>query len=262
MNIQIKLFPLLLAFLAISSVQAFETTKPTSILVAQAPVSNPKKNAGNGDDDDFTQVEEKDKIVISDPLEKLNRGVFWFNDKFYFYLLKPVAKGYRAVVPEKARVSVSNFFSNLAAPIRIVNSALQLKGEDATNETVRFLVNTTIGVGGLFDVAKNDFKIQPIKEDFGQTLGHYGVGYGFYIVLPFWGPSTIRDSVGLLVDSTMDPIARNTDTEGYVGAKFVDVMNEVSLDKDTYEAIKKDSLDPYLFIRNAYIQNRKGLIKK
>lgn len=261
MNRLSRLVLLILPLFFVSTLYAADTTNIGKLQLAQAPADK-NKNGNTDDDDDFTKVDEKDTITIADPFEQINRGVFWFNDKFYFYLLKPVARGYRAVVPEKARISVSNFFSNLAAPIRIVNSALQLKGDATANASVRFILNSTIGLVGLFDVAKNDFKIQPVNEDFGQTLGHYGIGNGNYVVLPFLGPSTTRDSLGLLVDSAIDPVYRNTDTREYIGIRFVDTMNEVSLDKDTYEAIKKEALDPYLFIRNAYIQHRQGLVNK
>jgi phospholipid-binding lipoprotein MlaA len=214
-------------------------------------------------EDDFTG--EQDIIEVSDPLESFNRGMFTFNDKAYFYVLKPVAVGYRQVVPEQGRVSVNNFFSNLLAPVRIVNAALQLKGEDATNEFVRMMVNSTLGLAGLFDVAKNDFKIDIKKEDFGQTLGHYGVGNGAYLVLPFLGPSTVRDGFGLLVDGiALDPLEHIFDDETgeLVAVKLLDIETRLSLDKDSYEAIKKDAIDPYIFLRNAYIQFRAGAVEK
>lgn len=213
--------------------------------------------------DDFTVDE--DIIEVNDPFESFNRAMFEFNDKAYTYVLKPVARAYGKVVPKKGRISVKNFFTNLLAPVRIVNSALQLKGEDATNEMVRFLVNTTIGIGGLFDVAKSDFKIPIKKEDFGQTLGHYDVGTGPYLVIPFLGPSTVRDGFGIIVDATaLDPSGEvfGDETADYLLAKLLQIQNDLSLDKDTYEALKKDSIDPYIFIRNAYIQYRKGAVEK
>lgn len=213
-------------------------------------------------EDDFT--EDGDEIEIYDPFENINRKIFIFNDGLYFYVLKPVAKGYRVIVPEKGRVAVNNFFSNLLTPVRIVNSALQLKGEDATNEFVRLLVNSTIGLAGLFDVAKSDFNIKIKKEDFGQTLGHYQVGNGPYIIVPVLGPTTLRDGFGLLFDGTLlDPVSYifDDEIERYILTKAFDIETTLSLDKDTYEAIKKDSLDPYLFLRNAYLQFRAGAVE-
>lgn len=246
----------------------FITIAPLSLsqaetVVPAAPTAPLKQNDL---EEDFTgEGEIEARVEVSDPLESFNRAMFTFNDKAYVYVLKPIAIGYRKVVPEKGRVSVKNFFTNLTAPVRIVNSTFQLKGEDATNEFARFLINTTFGLAGLFDVAKNDFGIDIKDEDFGQTLGHYGVGNGPYLVLPLLGPSTVRDGIGQLVDgSTLDLLnyIYDDELEKYLVARWVDVETDLSLDKDTYEALKRDALDPYVFIRNAYIQLRTGAVKK
>ena len=210
--------------------------------------------------DEFLFEDEKD-IEVSDPLEPINRGIFWFNDKLYFYLLKPVARGYRKVVPEPWRVAVQNVFSNLKTPVRFINAGLQGKFEDAGNELTRFVVNTTIGIGGLFDTAKDHFDIRKTDEDFGQTLGYYGVGTGFYLVLPVFGPSNVRDGTGLLVDSRMNLLYYMAEGRNYWGLLAYDKVNDVSLDKDTYESIKKDALDPYLFVRDAYMQYRRNKVE-
>ena len=216
-------------------------------------------------DDDFDlefaddSLEEEDAPLISDPLEGLNRGIFWFNDKLYFYLLKPVARVYR-VVPRSARKSVGNFFSNLRSPVRILNSALQLKFADAGRESVRFFVNSLIGLGGLIDVADDYGQIPKNEEDFGQTLGSYRVGQGPYLVLPFFGPSSMRDAGGLVVDSYLDPftiyLTRNMSLLEKAQLKAGLAVNYISLDGDSYEKVKRDSLDPYLFMRAAYAQYR------
>ena len=212
------------------------------------------------DDDDFL-FEEDDEVFISDPLEPLNRGIFWFNDKLYFYLVKPVARGYRWAVPEPWRISVQNVFSNLATPIRFVNAGLQGKFSDAGNELTRFGVNTTIGIGGLFDTAKDHFGIRKKDEDTGQTLGYWGVGTGFYIVLPVFGPSNVRDAVGLFVDSRLDLLYYLTEGRTYWALQAYKIVNDLSIDKDTYEGIKRDALDPYLFVRDAFIQYRRNKIE-
>lgn len=202
----------------------------------------------------------KEPERIADPIEPFNRAMFWFNDKLYFYALKPVARVYR-VVPEPARTSVSNFFSNIATPVRFVNSLLQVRIRDAGTELGRFVVNSTVGILGLFDPAKDIWKKK--DEDLGQTLGHYGVGSGFYLVLPVFGPSNPRDTVGMIGDYFLDPWVYVLDDKWvYTGVKTYDRINEISLDEDTYEAIKKQALDPYLFIRNAYDQRRQALIEK
>lgn len=244
-------------FMVMNSAQAYDPELETMI-VAQAVMTGEDKGLA----EDFLDLPEDEALVVSDPIEPVNRAMFWFNDKLYFYVLKPVAKGYRKVVPESARISVSNFFSNLAAPIRIVNNALQFKFRQAGLEITRFAINTTAGVLGIFDFAEKNAGIPEQDEDFGQTLGSYGAGEGFYMVLPFLGPSNLRDGVGSAVDSLLDPVAYLDDTRDYVGVKFVESVNKISLDKDTYEGIKRDALDPYLFVRDAYTQHRRGKIDK
>lgn len=200
------------------------------------------------------------EILIADPLEPVNRAFFWFNDKAYFYFLKPVARAYR-FVPEDGRVSVGRFFANLATPVRFANSLLQLKIKDAGGELGRFCLNTTVGMGGLLDPARS-LGLNQKDEDFGQTLGHYGVGQGCYLVLPFLGFSSLRDGIGSVVDRFLEPQTYLLSFWEGLGATGLETVNFLSLDKDTYETIKKDSLDPYLFTRNAYAQRREDLVKK
>jgi len=204
---------------------------------------------------------DEEPLQVWDPIEPVNRGIFWFNDKLYFYLLKPVARGFR-VVPEPARVSVANFFDNLATPVRFLNSLFQGKLNDASDELARFMFNTTFGIAGLFDIAKTEGGVSRKEEDFGQTLGHYGAGPGFYLVLPVFGPSSARDAVGRVGDYFLDPLTYTLGQWERIGAKAVDKENDLSLDKDTYEGIKRDELDPYLFIRNAYAQRRQAQVDK
>jgi phospholipid-binding lipoprotein MlaA len=213
--------------------------------------------------DDFDNSSTTPERLIADPLEPFNRGVFWVNDKLYFYFFKPVARGYRLILPRPARVSVSNFFSNLATPIRAGNALLQLKFRSFGTELYRFVINTTFGIGGLFDPAANIGGVRKTPKDFGQTLGYYHVGPGFYLVLPIVGPSSLRDATGAFVDSFADPLRRaNLNTRDYLAIKFLDAENRLSLDQDTYEGIVSDSLDPYLFIRSAYAQLRQAQISQ
>lgn len=212
-------------------------------------------------EDDFTNGD-IETLAVFDPIEPFNRGMFWLNDKLYLYLFKPIARGYR-VVPEPARESVSNFFSNLGTPVRFANSLLQLKMEDAGTELGRLVINSTLGIGGLFDPAKAWFDLERKEEDFGQTLGNYGVGSGFYIVWPILGPSNTRDTVGMVGDFFLDPLHYiEMKPVERVGLTALDKETDLSLDKDTYESIKQESLDPYLYVRNAYEQYRDGKIKK
>lgn len=206
--------------------------------------------------------EEASPPALADPLEPLNRALFVFNDKAYFWVMKPVARGYRAVVPEGVRTSVRNFFSNLAMPIRFVNNLLQGKIRNSGVELARFAINTTAGIGGLFDPAKQKFHIEPRDEDLGQTFGRYGLGHGFYIVLPLVGPSSLRDAVGLAGDAFLDPVNYAGDVEVVAGAYAFRAENEVSLRIGEYEDLKKSAIDPYVAARDAYSQYREKKVRE
>ncbi len=226
-------------------------------------------NAGTGpDESEFgdeewdEDFEEEQMITIADPLEPLNRLIFNFNDRLYFWFIKPVARAYQGVLPERARVSISNFYDNIRAPIRFINCTLQGKVRPAAIVLSRFMVNSTVGVLGLFDPAEKwlDLKLQ--REDMGQTFGWYGLGHGFYLVLPFFGPSSLRDGVGFVGDLFLDPINYIGDLKWYAGVRLEEIVNDASLHMGVYEDIKRESLDPYLFIKNAYIQQRAKVVKK
>jgi len=199
---------------------------------------------------------------VADPLESVNRAIFVFNDKAYFWVMKPIAQGYRAVVPQGVRVSVRNFFSNLGTPIRLANNLLQAKFEGAGTELLRFVINSTIGMAGLFDPAKTGFHVEKRNEDLGQTFGRYGLGQGFYIVLPILGPSTARDTVGLVGDYFIDPLTYIGDPWAETGVRAFKSENEVSLSIGDYEDLKESSLDPYVAIRDAYVQNRAKKVRE
>jgi len=218
--------------------------------------AEPDKGFDNDVDADFDDWDAPVKL-IADPFEPINRGVFWVNDKLYFYLFKPLARGYGAIIPRPARVSVSNFFSNVSTPARVANALLQLNLTHVGTETYRFIVNSTIGIAGLFDPATSVAEVRRASADFGQTLGKYGFGHGFYLVLPIVGPSSLRDGTGTFVDSYADPVRyAGLATEDVLLLRVFDSTNRLSLDRDTYEGIKRDALDPYLFIRTAYAQRR------
>jgi phospholipid-binding lipoprotein MlaA len=215
---------------------------------------------------DWTQLDDdEEELEVWDPIEPFNRGVFWFNDKLYFYAFKPVARGYRATLPEPVRESVGNFFHNLAAPVRIVNALLQLKGRKAVDESLKCVFNSTFGLAGLFDLGVG-LPANADGEDFGQTLGHYGTSAGFYLVIPILGPSNARDAVGRVADSLTHPVPSPYYLQmkqfEVIGVQTYETVNHLSLDKDTYESIKKEALDPYLFVRNAFMQNRAARIDK
>lgn len=210
-------------------------------------------------DDPFAP--EGPSATLADPLEPVNRGLFWVNDKLYSYLFKPVARALR-VVPEPVRTSIGNAFSNLGTPVRFANSLLQLKFADAGSELGRFLINSTLGIGGLFDPAKSFGGLERKDEDLGQTFGHYGLGQGLYLMLPVLGPTTLRDGVGRIGDTFLEPLPYMLDDTEVLIGRLVEQENRLSLDKDTYEGIKEQELDPYLFIRNAYAQRRAAQVKR
>jgi phospholipid-binding lipoprotein MlaA len=204
-----------------------------------------------------------------DPLESYNRAAYAFNDGFDRYLLKPVAIGYETITPDPVMTAVSNFFSNLDDIIVIFNDILQLKPAQFASDTGRFLINSTLGLAGLIDWA-SDMNMPKHNEDFGQTLGYWGVPEGPYLVIPFWGSSSIRDGAGLLVDSAQfDPIWQEIEN-GYplqrrdksvswttTAVKAVEVR--ASLLK-AENILNEAALDRYVFIRELYFQRRKNLV--
>jgi phospholipid-binding lipoprotein MlaA len=205
-------------------------------------------------------------LPIPDPLQKMNRAFYKFNDKMYFWVLKPVAQGYGKVVPRPARLSVQNFFTNIYAPVRMVNCELQCKYEKGSIELSRFGINTTLGLVGFFDPAKNWFHLNPPdEEDFGQTLGCY-YGPGFYLNLPLMGSTSPRDLIGEFVDSCIVPsyyVLTHYPAAYYAaGAEILMEINRTSLRIGEYEEFKRAALDPYIAIRDAYNQHREDLIKK
>jgi phospholipid-binding lipoprotein MlaA len=199
-------------------------------------------------------------VTENDPWEPFNRKIFWFNDKVDSYVLEPTAKGWNYVVPNEIQTCLSNFFFNLRFPIQTANDLLQGKVQRAAKDVGRFFVNTTVGVAGFFDPATS-VGLDLQWEDFGQTLGWWGVGTGPYLVLPILGPSDVRDGGGLIVDTaaSITPFFVN----GYYlfAARSVDLINTRAIYADTIEKAKESSIDYYTFVRNAYLQRRAGLIR-
>ena len=213
------------------------------------------------DDDDFFifDEEEDDSQSIADPLEGLNRASFAFNDKLYRGVLKPVARGLR-VVPRPVRTSGANFFDNFFTPVSAMNALLQFDLPNTGTEISRFLINTTIGLFGFFDPA-TDLGIARDTEDLGQTLGRYGLGHGVYLVVPFFGTSSLRDGLGSIGNNAMQPFYDNLVTSEIFAINAVNAEISLSLDQDTYEAFYDSALDPYIFFRSAYVQNRAGRVE-
>lgn len=212
------------------------------------------------EEEDWDTGDEAPAQLVADPIQPFNKAMFVFNDRLYFWVLKPVAQGYAYVVPQTVRRGVSNFFYNLAAPIRIVNSALQGKGNRMGIEIGRFCINVLEGGLGFGNAADNYPELATSPEDAGQTLGHYGVGDGFYIVWPLLGPSTLRDTVGRFGDWFLDPLTYLDPMELRLGLRVYDRVNAVSLRIGDYEALKAAALSPYDALKDAYVQNRRRLV--
>ncbi len=191
-----------------------------------------------------------------DPWAGFNRGIHNFNDGLDSYVLKPAAKGYKAVMPDPAEKGVNNFFGNLADVGTMINNVLQGKFESAGRDFARVAFNSTFGLGGFIDVS-TPMGIKKNAEDFGQTLGYWGVESGPYLVLPFLGPTTVRDGFGLIPDSLVDPVT-HIDDNGARNALYI--TRVVDQRANLLEAEKLISGDKYIFIRDAYLQKRKSLI--
>ena len=224
------------------------------------------------DEDEFLD-EFEDEMAIetkSDPFSGYNRMMTSFNDGVYEYVLSPTAKGYRFIVHKEIRTSVGNFFHNILFPVRFVNNLLQGKLKNTAEETGRFLINSTVGILGLFDPAKSYFDLEPHNEDFGQTLGFYGVGGGPHIVLPLFGPSNLRDTISMYPNALLSPIQYHDDrsynlVNSYTQTillKSYERINTVSLNPDQYDKLKKDAIDLYPFLRDVYEQFREKAIKE
>ncbi|MFE1573534.1 MlaA family lipoprotein [Comamonas odontotermitis] len=190
-----------------------------------------------------------------DPLEPYNRAVFKFNDALDNAVLEPVATGYKDITPKPVRTAVTNFFSNLGDLWSVVNNALQLKGEGTYNSVVRFTTNTVFGLGGLIDIA-SDMDIERRKQDFGLTMAHYGMPAGAYIVWPLLGPSSVRDSVGFVVDWQGDPVGYVNDIGARNSIYALRVVNTRANLLGTTSLVEAAALDKYSFTRDAYLQLR------
>lgn len=194
-----------------------------------------------------------------DPFEAVNRRIYKFNEVLDKTVLEPAARGYRFALPGFVRSGVSNFFSNIADLRVSLNNALQGKIPDAANDFGRFVINSSIGLLGFIDVA-SDAGLEKHQEDFGQTLGRWGLSQGPFIMLPLFGPSTVRDTVGWGVDIAVDPITYVDPSRaryGIVGTRLINRRSEL-LDATT--VLDKAALDEYLFVRDAYLQRRRSLV--
>jgi phospholipid-binding lipoprotein MlaA len=192
--------------------------------------------------------------AILDPFKLWNKGWFHLNDRVYFWGLKPFSKGYGFILPRPLRLGIDNLFTNLAFPRRFFNNAFQAKPKRAGVEFGRFLLNSTVGIGGLFDPATHWLHWELYDEDFDQTLGLWRLGQGVFLTWPFFGPSSLRGTLALPLDIALD---------GAVvlpGGSLLRQINALSLRPDPYESLLDVAIDPYIAVRDAYVQNRKERI--
>jgi phospholipid-binding lipoprotein MlaA len=244
---------------------AYHYSQQTTVFASNQTTSKHSDNEELSSDDSlelFGEDTKEEVVHVADPLSPWNRAMFHFNDKLYFWLLKPLSRGYRAVIPTPVRSGVKNFFHNITMPIRMVSCLLQGKGRAASAELSRFLINSTVGVLGFGNPAKRWPELNPSEEDLGQTLGSYGIGNGFYIVWPILGPSTMRDSVGMVGDWFLSPVSYVDSTETYLEIRGVEIVNETSFKIGDWESLKEAAIDPYVALRNAYIQHRKKKVEE
>ncbi len=223
---------------------------PAGLLLAQTRSGGSQSDASEGILEEY------------DPWEPFNEKMFTFNYNMDRYVLKPVAKGYNFVMPDRLQQMIDSGFDNLLVVQRVVNNLLQWRPKGAGAEVGRFLINSTLGIGGLFDIAKQEFGLQKTRVDFGQTLGIWGISPGPFLVLPFMPPLTVRDGIGTAVDGAMDPLS-------YVlpfiwtrlGMKIGNTINDRSLNLDLYQGFEETTVDLYSAVRNGYLQRRDNMIK-
>lgn len=239
-------------YLLIICALAFDLLGPES-----ASSANPQAGGDFLSDEFYEDVE--GETEINDPLEPMNRVIFTFNDKVYFWVMEPVARVYGHVLPLDLRGCIYNFFWNLAEPVRFVNTLLQGRFADSGNVLLRFAVNSTLGVYGLGDPASHEFKIFQVEATLGGTFANWGMGDGFYLVVPLHGPSTLRDFTGTVIDSFgMTPYYTWTDDIYVMGGVYAGKQtNNLSMHLGEYEELKNVLFDPYVSFRNGFLQHRR-----
>jgi phospholipid-binding lipoprotein MlaA len=234
-----------------------EAFVPVVLRLAESP-----RGSDPSDRIDMTLRKGEEEIEEYDPWEPYNEKMFSFNhDVFDRFVLKPVATAWDTILPDAVQRSLGNVFENLGMPRRVVNSLLQLKFKGAGYEATRFLLNTTIGIGGIFDIAK-EAGVPRSDEDTGQTLGVYGVGPGPYLIVPFLPPLTVRDGIGFAADAAMDPISYFIPFAAAAGRTAGKTVNDRSQNLEFFESVEENVIDLYSGVRNAYLQRRQRAIQE
>lgn len=249
-----------------SHTSTFTQTLPMQATVRGAPMAS-EEDASSGStgltaedliNEPIDQAE-KPPGRIPDPFKPVNRAIHGFNDGFYGYVLRPASRGYDALVPDPVERGVANVFSNLRFPQRFASNVLQAKFDAASKETRKFVLNSTAGVLGLWRISDRVPSLNTSPEDFGQTLGAWGIPHGAYVVLPFIGPSSIRDFVGDVAGGYAYPPNYLEPVELALGARGVQILNDAEPVLDDYEALKFGAIDFYESLKDGYVQNRNRL---
>ena len=241
--------------LMVAQASSSPETKPSETQPAETKDAESKSD--KSDKSDFEEVEEYD------PWEKFNEKMFAFNYNLDRYILKPVAKGYNFIVPDLFQQMISNGFDNIQVVPRLVNNVLQWRWKGFFTELGRFLINSTLGIGGLFDIAKQEFGLFKTKVDFGQTLGKWGFPPGPFLVLPLMPPLTVRDGIGTGVDGAMDPFSYILPISFFpdrLVMRIGNMINERSLNLELFQGFEETTVDMYSAVRNGYLQRRYNLI--
>lgn len=222
-----------------------------------APASEPVVKLETFEDlKDPFEAEVKNLPELQDPFEQYNRSVYKFNDALVEYVLSPAARGYGMIVPDVGRVAIKNVFSNAASPVSLLSSIAQGDVEKSATVLGRLLINTTLGLGGMFDVADEYYGMKPISEDFDQALGSYGVPTGPYMVLPVFGPSTMRHTFGRILDAMANPTTYFAPFAANISAGAGNKVNTFSFDPDLKKDLDQSAVDPYESMRYFYYQRR------
>ena len=236
---------------------------PDSIETAQGTMRSPQKIEEYEDMEDPFAGNEKDIPILSDPFEGYNRWMFGINDSLYDNAVEPFVKGYREMVDEDLRIGIRNVFNNALFPVKLLSCLLQLEFKKSGRVIVRTLINTTWGFGGLADVAGEEFGIEDVNEDLDQALGSLGLPTGPYLVLPFFGPATVRNMLGRAGDALLSPGALLSASFGQnVIINAEDNVNQISFIIDDKKELDESALDEYESVRDFYHQFRHGLLKK
>lgn len=250
--------------------KAEKKPKPAEVTVRK-DAAKPSKAAAQKPttaDDDYDDLDEYSAAVrVSDPIQPVNRGVFWINHQLYNFVLRPAVKVYTTVLPKPVRTAVKNVYDNVEYPIRFTNRVLQLDFKNADLETRKFVVNSVAGVGGIFRVSDKIPSLADVPStDTGQTFAKWGIGHGPYLVLPVLGPRSVRDTVGLAGDVALNPVTWVP--FGGVGEAVAlsistpNTTRNMEMRLQIYDAVTRDAIDPYLSVRDGYIQSRDNAAAK